>query len=342
MCISSRADGRTRVAVLGAGSWGTAVAIVAAAGGPVRLWCRDPLSASTIAESRDSDRLLGHRLPDAIEVSSSLARVLDGAAVVVCAVPSDAARAVLRAAGPFVEEGAAIVSLTKSFEPDTGRRITTIVQELLPSRPVGMLTGPNLAHEVAMGHPTYAVMAMASIARARVLASRLTAPGFDVSPSDDVVGCEVAGAVKNVVSVAAGMVDAADGASAGLAQVVTTGMAEMTALGIAMGARHETLLGLAGFGDLVLTASSEASRNLAFGRDVVRRGLDAAVAAAPATLEGLHAAAPAADLARRHAVEAPLLAAVAAVVTGAAPSSSLLERFGLARPVRFTALDTGG
>src|SRR5436853_2657366 len=240
-----------RVAVVGAGSWGTAVATLATQRGPAVLWARRPELARAIEEEhRNPEYLPDHQLPAELRGSSDLVQVLAGAEVVVMAVPSHGFRAILEQAAPHISPGAPVVSLTKGLEQQTLARMTEVVAQVLPGHPEGVLTGPNLAGEVMAGHPTASVIAMADQALAVELPLLFSTETFRVYTNPDVVGCELAGALKNVMAIASGMADGMGFGDNTRAAVITRGLAELSRLGIALGADPLTLSGLAGLGDL--------------------------------------------------------------------------------------------
>ncbi|MFC7374763.1 NAD(P)H-dependent glycerol-3-phosphate dehydrogenase [Brachybacterium sp. GCM10030267] len=314
----------TRLAVLGAGSWGTTFAQVLADGGAeVTLWARREEVAREIREEHRNSTYLGDReLPQALSATSSVTAALEGADGIVVAVPAQSMRATL--AGWREEAGLSaglppvpVLSLTKGIERGTDARISEILVGaggVDPER-VGVLSGPNLSGEIAERRPCASVVAAPSEELAGVLAGWCEAPYLRAYTSTDVTGVEIAGAVKNVVAIAVG-------AAAGLghghnttASLITRGLAEITRLGVALGGRRETFAGLAGMGDLVATCSSPLSRNHRLGL-ALGRGLDvhAAVAEVGQTAEGVATARAVADLATRLDVDMPIAAAVVDVV----------------------------
>ena len=321
------------VAVVGAGSWGTALSMLAArAGSRATLWAREPL-ASDIARLRENARYLpGSALPDAVVVTGDLAAVLAGSAVVVFAVPSHAIRTVARAAAPHL--GAAVpVSAAKGLEPGTLLRLTEVLaDELGPdAAPVCALSGPNLAKEIAAGKAAAATIASADRDAAAVARAALMSPRFRLYTHDDVVGVEIGGALKNVVALAAGMSDGLEAGDNAKAALMTRGLAEIARLGVALGANPLTFSGLSGLGDLIATCASPLSRNNRAGR-MLAAGLDVATIRARLgeTAEGIATAPAALELGRRHGVELPITALVCAVLAGSiAPAdavSLLMER----------------
>jgi glycerol-3-phosphate dehydrogenase (NAD(P)+) len=320
-----------KVAVVGAGSWGTAVAALVAANGRTVLWARrDDLAARIAAAHENPDYLPGVRLPDALTATSSLEAACRDADVVVLGVPSHGLRAVLEAARPFVAPDAAIVSLAKGIEQGTLRRMTEVVLDVLtthdPAR-VGVLTGPNLAREVAAGQPTASVVAVGDTGVAERLQKLFWAPSFRVYTNPDVVGCEVAGALKNVLAIGAGIADGLGYGDNTKAALITRGLAELARLGVALGGEPLTFAGLAGMGDLIATCSSPQSRNRRVGVELGRgRALDDVVAETHMVAEGVKSTAAVLELARRHDVEMPLASFVGRVLyEGARPADLVPE-----------------
>ncbi|MGO2047645.1 MAG: NAD(P)H-dependent glycerol-3-phosphate dehydrogenase [Brachybacterium tyrofermentans] len=307
----------TRLAVLGAGSWGTTFAQVLADGGAdVTLWARREEVACEIREAHRNSAYLGDRLlPDAVGATSSIEEAFDGADGIVLAVPAQSMRATLESwpALPSVP----VLSLTKGIERGTDSRISRIIAEAGGAEPerIGVLSGPNLSGEIAERRPCASVVAADSEELASVLATWCEAPYLRTYTSTDVVGVEIAGAVKNVIAIAVG---AATGLGHGhntTASLITRGLAEITRLGVALGGRRDTFAGLAGMGDLVATCSSPLSRNHRLGL-ALGRGLDVRAAAAEVgqTAEGVATARAVSELAARLGIEMPITDAVVDVV----------------------------
>jgi glycerol-3-phosphate dehydrogenase (NAD(P)+) len=267
------------VAVLGAGAWGTTIASLAAASAPTRLWALEPEVVRSIRErGENSTYLAGSTLPASLYPTNDLAEAVEGADLVIVAVPARHLRAVMGLAGPSMGSGSLVLSLTKGIEPVTGRRMTEVLGEVLTDHEpnaIGVLSGPNLAHEVMAGHPSATCVAFPDVTYAESVQRLLMSDRLRVYTSPDVVGCEIGGAVKNVIAIAAGV---ADGLGYGMntkAALITRGLAELGRLGVAAGGSPLTFLGLAGNGDLIATCSSPQSRNhrvgeqLAAGRSVL-------------------------------------------------------------------------
>ena len=306
-----------RLTVLGAGSWGTTFAQVLADGGAeVTLWARREEVAREIGTQHRNSAYLGDlELPATLRATADVAAALEGADGVVVAIPAQSMRATL-APWPALP-AVPVLSLTKGIERGTDARISEILVEAGGADPslVGVLSGPNLSGEIAERRPCASVVAAPEEALAETFASWCSAPYLRAYTSTDVVGVEVAGAVKNVIAIAVG---AATGLGHGhntTASLITRGLAEITRLGVSLGGRRETFPGLAGMGDLVATCSSPLSRNHRLGL-ALGRGLDVAAAAAEVgqTAEGVATARAVADIAARHGVDMPITRSVVAVV----------------------------
>lgn len=315
------------VAVIGAGAWGTALAVQAArAGRRVALWARDPARAAEMAATRRSPRLPGVVLAPAITVVSQLPE----APVTLLAVPLQHMRAV--AAGL---PGAGIVAVcAKGVEGATLALPLEVLAQALPGRPGCMLTGPNFAHEVAAGLPAAAVVAGPDEALRAAVVAALATPAFRLYGNDDAVGAQVGGAAKNVVAIAAGVVVGAGLGENARAALVTRGLAEMARLAAALGGRAETVAGLSGLGDLLLTCTGTASRNFSLGLQLGQgRGLDEILAGRSAVTEGVATAPALVARAAQAGVALPIAAAVAAVMQGGLDVPGAVAAL-LARPLR--------
>lgn len=306
------------VVVLGGGSWGTTVAALACKRNPTTLWARDPELAGRIDRDHVNDRYLPDlRLPEALRATSDLARAVPTADVLVVGVPSHGFRAVVEAAAPFVRPWIPVVSLTKGFEPGTLLRMTQVIKQVLPGRPAAALTGPNIASEVAAGFAAASVIATEDLSVAAALQDVLRRGLFRIYTNHDVVGCEVAGALKNVVAIAAGMAEGLGVGDNTRAAVIARGLAEITRLGVAMGGEPQTFAGLAGMGDLMVTCISPRSRNRHVGEQLGRgRPLPEILGEMTMVAEGVTAATLVMDLATRHGVEMPICSSVDRVVAG--------------------------
>jgi glycerol-3-phosphate dehydrogenase (NAD(P)+) len=316
----------TRVAVIGAGSWGTTVAAILADRVGTVLWARRPDLAREIAEERRNATYLGDaRLPARLAVTSSLEEALSGSDVVVMAVPSHGFRDVLSEAAPHLSPGAPLVSLTKGFEQATLRRMTEVAAEVCPDNPAGVLTGPNLAKEVLAGQPTASVVAFADEAVARELQGLFRTDTLRVYTNPDVVGCETAGAVKNVMAIAAGMAAGLGFGDNTRAAVITRSLAELARLGTALGGDPLTFSGLAGLGDLVATCTSPQSRNRSLGVELGRgRTLEEITAQVHTVAEGVKTSRPVVALAHGLGVEVPVAEQVVAVLYEGKPAAATI------------------
>jgi glycerol-3-phosphate dehydrogenase (NAD(P)+) len=330
--VAATCENTAVVVVVGAGSWGTTIACLLSSKRPTTLWARSSELAELMRRTRENPRYLpGVELPATLQPTSSLADAVGQATVVLVAVPSHGFRAVLEAMAPVVPPHAAVISLAKGIEAGSNRRMSEIVREVLPGRSRGVLTGPNLSHEVAAGHPAASLVACDDEAVARHVQALLHCATFRVYTGTDVVGCEVAGASKNVIAIAAGASDGLGFGENTRAFLVTRGLAEQARLGLALGGRALTFGGLAGVGDLVATCTSSQSRNWSVGFELGRgRGLDEVVSGMRMVAEGIRSAGPIVELARAHGVEMPIAEQVASLVSGetspADAVSALMER----------------
>jgi glycerol-3-phosphate dehydrogenase (NAD(P)+) len=338
--VSRSADtGDTRrapVAVLGAGSWGTALAMhLGRAGVPVRLWARDPELAASMRARRENPRYLpGAVLPEGVSVTADANLALGDSGTVLVAVPSHFVEGVLAQVGERVAARAVLVSATKGLEPRRGRRISELLAHRLPGRPVAVLSGPSFAREVAQGRPTALVIASSDESIAVDLQRRLAGPTFRLYTNRDVVGVELGGAVKNVMAIATGLVDGLGLGENARAALITRGLAEIVRLGTAAGAQPATFAGLAGLGDLVLTCTGTQSRNRALGGEVARgRSLSAVEADSPMVAEGVRTVSSVLRMARDHGVTMPICEEVAAVLFEGRPVAESLAAL-LAREPR--------
>lgn len=307
-----------RVAVVGAGSWGTTVAAIAAQRAPTVLWARRAELAAAIGVSHTNpDYLPGVVLPEQLRATASVEAAVDGATLVIMAVPSHGFRDVLRRLAPHVAAGVPILSLAKGLERDTNARMTEVVRQELPDRPVGVLSGPNLAREIAVGQPAATVVAMTDPSVADEVQALLHTQRLRIYTNPDVVGCEVAGAAKNVLALAAGMSVGLGLGDSSLAALITRGLAELGRLVVALGGDPLTVASLAGVGDLVATCTSPLSRNRSVGVALGSgRTLDEVVGEMRMVAEGVKTAQPLVALAAAHGIEMPIGEQVAAVIDG--------------------------
>ena len=307
-----------RVAVVGAGSWGTTIASLVAANTPTTLWAREPEVAEEIQERhRNSRYLTGFTLHPDLRATTSMADAVGGADLVVMGVPSHGFRATIEQVADHVRPWVPIVSLTKGLEQGTRMRMTQVISEVVPGHPVGVLTGPNLAKEILAGQAAATVIAMADPSIAESLQVIFGAEHFRVYTNTDVVGAEMSGALKNVIAIASGNADGIGASDNTRAAVITRGLAELTRLGVAMGGDPMTFAGLAGMGDLIATCISPQSRNRHVGEQLGKgRPLDEVIAEMKMVAEGVKAAPVAVELAHEHDVEMPIAESVSAVCAG--------------------------
>lgn len=318
----------TRAAVLGAGAWGTTfAAVLADAGCEVTVWGRDAAVCAEIAGSRRNERYLpGIQLPEGVTADPDAARAVAGAEVVAVAIPSQSARATLTPLAGSLDDGAVTVSLMKGVELATDQRMSEVVAEALglTADRVAVISGPNLALEIAARQPTATVVASSDPTTAERVAAACASAYFRPYTNDDVVGVELCGAVKNVIALAVGISQGRGLGYNTMATVITRGLVEITRLGLALGARAETFPGLAGMGDLMATCASPDSRNHRLGL-LIGKGLtlDEAIVATGGTAEGVKSSRSVLELATRVGVEMPITAAVAQVLHGGLPVDAL-------------------
>jgi glycerol-3-phosphate dehydrogenase (NAD(P)+) len=304
------------VTVLGAGSWGSTVASIAAANTPTTLWARDPATAEEVTAERTNRRYLGdHRLHRDLRATADLEEAVTRADVLVVGVPTQGIRQVLGDAAPHVRPWIPVLSLAKGLETSTRLRPTEVIGEVLPGHPVGLLAGPNIAGEVLEGKAAAAVVATPDEDIARSLQPLFSAPRFRVYTNPDVLGCELGGVLKNIIAIAAGM---ADGLGVGVntsALVISRGLSEMTRLGVALGADATTFAGLTGMGDLIATCMSRASRNRRVGEELAKgRTIAEAVEVLGQVAEGVKTARSVVEIADETGCEVPICREVDAVV----------------------------
>ncbi|MER9940709.1 NAD(P)H-dependent glycerol-3-phosphate dehydrogenase [Mesorhizobium sp. M0092] len=311
--MTRKASAGWRVAVLGGGAWGTALALaMLRAGHSVRLFARDPETVAAIDRGENPRYLPGIALDPGIAATSDIKLALADADCVLAVAPAQSLRAMLTAASSHVPKGVPLVLCAKGIERDTGALLSSIAEEILPANPVAALSGPSFATDVARGLPTAVVVAARDEALATDLAARFSAENLRCYSSDDLIGVEIGGALKNVFAIAAGAVTGAGLGASAQAAMVTRGFVELRRIGAAFGAKPETLMGLSGLGDLLLTCSSAQSRNFAHG---LALGQGKPLAGLPLA-EGVPTAAIAARIAGERRIDAPIIAAVAAILDG--------------------------
>lgn len=316
-------------AVLGAGSWGTALAVhLARAGHGVRLWARDDAFVRELWASRVNGRYLPDvPLSAAIEPTDSLATALDGARFVVLAVPSHGLRAVVRGAIPYLASGSVLVSTAKGLETGSLERMSEVIaNETAGCCPVVVLSGPSFAAEVARGLPTAVLAASEHESAAVAVQEHFRGPGLRLYLSNDVVGVEIGGALKNVIAIAAGVVEGIQLGHNALAALITRGLAEITRVACAEGGRRETLAGLSGLGDLVLTCTGSLSRNRYVGVELGRgRSLIEILGNMRMVAEGVRTTGAALALGARHGIELPIAAQMKDVLDGRTVPADAVE-----------------
>ena len=326
-----------RIAILGAGSWGTALAVhCARIGHDVRLWGRDAALMEAIARTRRNAQYLPEiALDDRVTATAALDVALAGAPIVIAAVPSHGMRNVLRSAVPFMARGAVLVSATKGLETESLDRMSQIMAEVTGAgHPVTVLSGPSFALEVARGSPTAVVVASEDTSAVARVQDSLKGPTLRLYASDDVTGVEFGGALKNVIAIAAGVVEGLGIGHNSMAALITRGLVEMSRLACAEGSRRETLAGLSGLGDLVLTCTGDLSRNRHVGIELGRgRSLPEILSQTRMVAEGVRTTGAALALGARHGVELPLAAQMSAVLEGRTTARSAVEALML-RPQR--------
>ena len=321
-----------RIAVIGAGAWGLALAnAVARAGRSVTLWARDANAAAQLAKERTSARLPGAQLDASIAVTDDIAEASRGDAVLI-AVPAQVLRMAARAIEPVVKSGTPVVACAKGIEGGSRKFMTEVITDSAPRVAPAILSGPSFAIDVARGLPTAITLAMRDEATAAALAGALGSVTFRLYHSTDVRGVEIGGAAKNVLAIAAGIVAGRKLGASASAALTTRGFAELFRFGAAFGARPETLTGLAGLGDLILTCSTPQSRNFSCGV-ALGKGEKADTAAHGKLAEGVFTAPVLLEMAHEKDVDMPISAAVAAVLAGKLSVDKAIESL-LTRPIK--------
>jgi len=327
----------TPLAVLGAGSWGTALAIqFARTGHDTRLWARDASHLAAMARDRRNTRYLPDApFPDPLRVVDTLKAAIDGAQDILVAVPSHALRSLLKELAPILPPQARLAWATKGFELETGLLPHQVAREELGSaRAFAVLSGPTFAREVGAGLPTAMTIAATDEAFAISLAQSLSSANFRAYTSTDIVGVEVGGATKNVLAVGAGLADGLGFGANTRVALITRGLVEMTRLGVALGAQKETFMGLAGLGDLVLTCTDDQSRNRRFGLLLAAgRGVDAALSEIGQVVEGYLAARAVRLVAQRHGVVMPICESIYRTLYKALPPREVVKSL-MSRPIK--------
>ena len=331
----------SRVAILGGGSWGTGLAVVLSncrRKHQIRLWVREPELAESIETQRENKKYLpGVAIPAVVRACRNIEEALQEAETVICAVPSAHTRSVLAQALPCVPREASLVSATKGLEPATHLRMSQVITQVMNARfvpRVAVLSGPSFALEAAQGHPTAVVLASEDAALAACLQEELSGPTFRLYTNSDVLGVELVGAMKNVVAIAAGACQGLGLGSNSLAALITRGLAEMTRLAVALGGKPETLSGLAGMGDLILTCYGVLSRNRRVGFELGQgRTLQEILAGMTMVAEGVGTTAALLALARENHIELPITQQVHSILHLGNPPREAIRAI-MERPLR--------
>ena len=328
----------SRIAILGAGAWGTALALSLHrhGGHELSVWAHSPAHAEELRAVGENQRYLpGFRLPSALRITAEVTSAVEGADTILCVTPSQALRAAVEAIAPHLMPGQVLLSASKGIEETTFLRMSQIMLEYAPDNPVGTLGGPSFAQEVAAAMPTAITIATADAALGKRLQDDFSSASLRVYRNEDVIGTELGGALKNVIALAAGVVSGLELGANSAAALITRGMAEITRLAVACGGRRDTLAGLAGMGDLVLTCTGGLSRNRAVGIELgkgrklpeILAGLNGKVA------EGVRSTTAALGLAARHGVEMPITEQMAAILGGRRPPQDVIHEL-MTRPGR--------
>jgi glycerol-3-phosphate dehydrogenase (NAD(P)+) len=321
------------VAVLGGGAWGTALAMqMRRAGHDVRLWARDADMVAAIKRGENPRYLPGVAIDSGIEATADSAEALDGAGCVLAVTPAQALRNVLEAIGRDVPSGVPLVLCAKGIEHETGLLLSQIASDFLPRNPIAALSGPSFATDLAKGLPTAVVIAAQEEALAARLAQSFSTERFRCYSTGDLVGVEIGGALKNVFAIAAGAVTGAGLGASAQAAMVTRGFVELRRIGQAFGAEPETVMGLSGLGDLLLSCASAQSRNFAYG---LALGRGESLEGRPLA-EGVATAGIAARIARERKIDAPIISAVAAILAGKITINEAVSAL-MSRPLRTEA-----
>ena len=307
-----------RTGLVGGGSWGTTVAALIARNAPVTMWARNAATVDEINSKHTNSRYLPDaRLPEEVTATHDLEEAVSMKDVIVMGVPSQSFRGVLEQIKPHVRPWVPIISLSKGLELSTRKRMTELINEVLPGHPAGVLTGPNLAREIMAGYAAGSVIAMEDEVIVKELQKLFHSGLFRVYTNHDVVGCELGGVLKNIIAIAAGMGDGLGAGDNTRAAVITRGLAEITRLGVAMGGKRRTFAGLAGTGDLIATCTSPQSRNRTVGYELGRgRTIKEIVNEMFMVAEGVNSAPAVMALAGEYAVNMPIAREVFEVVQG--------------------------
>ncbi|MDD7913355.1 NAD(P)H-dependent glycerol-3-phosphate dehydrogenase [Polaribacter ponticola] len=299
---------KLKVGLLGGGSWGTTVASLTAKNSPTIIWARNPKTVQEINEYHTNKKYLPNaKLTSSLKASNSIKETVENADVIVMGVPSQSLRKVLEEAKPHIRPWVPIINLAKGLEISTKMRMTEVIKEIMPGHPTGVLTGPNLAKEIHFGKAAAAVIAMVDNTIAKRLQSVFSSGLFRVYTNNDVIGCELGGALKNIYAIATGMGDGANAGDNTRSALITRGLAELTRLGIAMGGKKSTFSGLAGMGDLVATCSSSKSRNHHVGFQIGQgKSLEQIIDEMNEVAEGVKTTKVVMELAKEYKIDMPI------------------------------------
>lgn len=294
--------------VLGGGSWGTTIASIVSANTPTKLWARDASIVEEInAKHQNSKYLPGLKLNSKMTATADLGEAVQSADLLIMGVPSKAMRSTLEKAKNHIRPWVPVISLAKGFELQTRYRMTEIIEEILPGHPPGVLTGPNLAREIIQGFAAASVLAMEDETIVKRLQTVFQSSLFRVYTNTDMIGCELGGALKNVIAIASGMGDGTGAGENTRSAVITRGLAEITRLGVAMGGQVQTFAGLAGLGDLMATSTSSLSRNHTVGEKLGQgMKIDDIISEMNQVAEGVNSSKIVMELAKEHGIEMPI------------------------------------
>jgi len=320
-----------RICILGAGAWGTALAAAfVRQGHDVRMWGRNPGSCDEITSRHTNQAYLGDaRLPDELAATPDMAGALESAEIVLFVAPAQSTGEVARQAAAYLPAAAVLIACAKGIDSSTGQTQSQVISEQLPGHSVGVLSGPSFAADVVRGLPTALTLAMPEKDQAQSLAQTLSGDAIRLYASDDIIGVQIGGSLKNVMAIAVGICRGGGMGASAEAALITRGYAELVRLGVAMGARAETLMGLSGLGDLVLTCSSELSRNFSYGiavgqgRDVT--GLKLA--------EGVYTVSIANEIAAKHEISCPVMQTAGLVLSGEMSAAEARNAL-MSRPIK--------
>ncbi|MEM8902012.1 MAG: NAD(P)H-dependent glycerol-3-phosphate dehydrogenase [Bacteroidota bacterium] len=303
---------KLNVGLLGGGSWGTTVASLTARNCPTKIWARDVATVNEINQHHRNEKYLpGADLTPSLKAYSSIKETVEDADVIVMGIPAQFFRQVLKDARPFIRPWVPIISLSKGLEVGTMMRMTEVIEAEMEGHPAGVLTGPNLAKEIIIGQAAASVIAMVDDTIAKRLQKVFKTGLFRVYTNEDVIGCELGGALKNIIAIAAGMGDGSGAGENTRAAIITRGLAELTRLGVAMGGQPTTFAGLAGMGDLVATCSSEKSRNRTVGHQLgLGRNIGEIIEDMAEVAEGVKTAKVVMQLAEKYDLNMPIAKSV--------------------------------